>query len=105
MILAASTQRTVGLVLAVIVMVGVVIYLLFNFRMAKREVGSEIELAANRRQYADDAELETRILDKALGWSLVSLAGIALVLPLYWLMEPARQENAAYSWVKRFESR
>jgi len=105
MILAASTQRTVGLVLAVIVMVGVVIYLLFNFRIAKREVGSEIELAANRRQYADDAELETRILDKALGWSLVSLAGIALVLPLYWLMEPARQENAAYSWVKRFESR
>ena len=105
MILAASTQRTVGLVLAVVVMVGVVVYLLFNFRMAKREVGSEIELAANRRQYADDAELETRILDKALGWSLVSLAGIALVLPLYWLMEPARQENAAYSWVKRFESR
>ena len=46
MILAASTQRTVGLVLAVIVMVGVVIYLLFNFRIAKREVGSEIELAA-----------------------------------------------------------
>ena len=105
MILAASTQRTVGLVLAVIVMVGIVVYLLFNFRIAKREVGSEIELAANRRQYADDNELETRILDKALGWSLVTLAGIALVLPLYWLMEPARQENAAYGWVKRFEGR
>ena len=42
MILAASTQRTVGLVLAVIVMVGIVVYLLFNFRIAKREVGSEI---------------------------------------------------------------
>ncbi|MEE2768131.1 MAG: c-type cytochrome [Actinomycetota bacterium] len=105
MILAASTQRTVGLVLAVIVMVGVVVYLLFNFRIAKREVGSEIELAANRRRYADDNELETRILDKALGWSLVTLAGIALILPLYWLMEPARQENAAYGWVKRFEGR
>ncbi|GIT45688.1 MAG: hypothetical protein Ct9H300mP12_02730 [Acidimicrobiales bacterium] len=30
---------------------------------------------------------------------------ISLILPLYWLMEPARQDNAAYGWVKRFEKR
>ena len=103
MILAASTQRTVGLVLAVLVMVGLVVYMLFNFRIGKREVGSEIDLAANRTPHVDDLELETRVLDRSLAWSLVTLAAISLVLPMYWLMEPARQENAAIDWVGRFE--
>ena len=104
-IIFANTQRTIGLVLAVVVAIGMLIYLLFNFRIGKKEVGSEIDLAANRVPYADDDELETRILDKALGWSFVLIAATALVLPLYWLMEPARQENAARGWVGRFESR
>ncbi len=103
MILAASTQRTIGLVLAVLVMVGLVVYVLFSFRIGKRELGSEIELAANRTPHVDDFELETRVLDRSLAWSLVTLAAISLVLPMYWLMEPARQENAAIDWVGRFE--
>ena len=53
-LLLASTQRTVGWVLASIVLVGMGIYLLFNFRIGKREVGSEIELAPNRIRHADD---------------------------------------------------
>ena len=104
-LLLASTQRTVGWVLASIVLVGMSIYLLFNFRIGKREVGSEIELAPNRVRHADDDLLETRLLDRNLAWSLVTLTVVALVLPLYWLMEPARQDNAAYGWVKRFEKR
>lgn len=103
--LAANTQRTIGLVIAAILLISMVVYLLFSFRIGKRELGSEIELAANRRVYADDDELETRILDRALGWAFVVIAAIALILPLYWLMEPARQENAANGWVGRFESR
>ena len=103
MILEASTQRTIGLVLAVFVMVGLVVYVLFSFRIGKRELGSEIELAANRTPHVDDFELETRVLDRSLAWSLVTLAAISLVLPMYWLMEPARQENAAIDWVGRFE--
>ena len=67
MILAASMQQTVGMVLAVIVMVGFVVYLLFSFRIGKREIGSEIDLPANRRTHADDDELETRLLDRSLG--------------------------------------
>lgn len=105
MILAASTQRTIGLVLAVLVMVGLLVYLLFSFRVGKRELGSEIDLAANRKPHVDDLELETRVLDRSLAWSLVTLAAISLVLPMYWLMEPARQENAAVNWVGRFESK
>lgn len=104
-LLLASTQRTVGWVLASIVLVGMGIYLLFNFRIGKREVGSEIELAPNRISHADDDLLETRLLDRNLAWSLVTLTVVSLVLPLYWLMEPARQDNAAYGWVKRFEKR
>ena len=104
-LLFASTQRTVGWVLASIVLVGMGVYLLFNFRIGKREVGSEIELAPNRVRHADDDQLETRLLDRNLAWSLVTLTVVALVLPLYWLMEPARQDNAAYGWVKRFEKR
>ena len=104
-LLLASTQRTVGWVLASIVLVGMGIYLLFSFRIGKREVGSEIELAPNRIRHADDDLLETRLLDRNLAWSLVTLTVVSLVLPLYWLMEPARQDNAAYGWVKRFERR
>ena len=46
-IIIANTQRTIGLILAVLVAIGMVVYLLFNFRIGKREVGSEIDLAAN----------------------------------------------------------
>ncbi|HJM35285.1 MAG TPA: c-type cytochrome [Acidimicrobiales bacterium] len=105
MILAASTQRTIGVVIASVVAVGFLVYLLFSFRIGKKEIGSEIEIAANRKAHADDDELETRKLDSHLGWSLVTLAAISIILPLYWLMEPARQENAEYGWVKRFEKR
>jgi len=104
-LLLASTQRSIGWVLATIVLVGMGVYLLFSFRLGKREVGSEIDLAANRMEHADDDELETRVLDRNLAWSLVTLTVISLILPLYWLMEPARQDNAAYGWVKRFEKR
>ena len=104
-LLLASTQRTVGWVLASIVLVGMGIYLLFNFRIGKREVGSEIELAPNRISHADDDLLETRLLDRNLAWSLVTLTIVSLILPLYWLMEPARQDNAARDWVSRFETR
>ena len=104
-LLLASTQRTIGWVLASVVLVGMGVYLLFSFRIGKREVGSEIDLAPNRVRHADDDELETRFLDRNLAWSLVLLTVVSLILPIYWLMEPARQDNAAYGWVKRFEGR
>jgi mono/diheme cytochrome c family protein len=104
-ILIASTQRTIGWILTIIVMVGFLVYLLFSFRIGKRELGSEVELAANRKPYFDDDGLETFRLDRALLWSLVTLTAVSMILPLYWLMEPARQENAIVDWVNRFEKR
>ena len=65
-ILAASTQRTIGLVIAVVVAVGFSVYVLFNLRQGRKEIGAEVELAPNRKPYYDDDTLETKRLDIAL---------------------------------------
>ncbi len=93
MIFAASTQRTIGFVILTVVAVGFALYLLLNARSARREVGSETELAANRKPYLSDEELEGSKLDKSLLAGLAMLAVIGVGLPLYWLGEPGRQEG------------
>ncbi len=94
LIYAASTQRTIGLVIALIVGVGAALYVLVNvFSTGKKEIGSEIELAPNRKPYYEDEELETKKLDLSLAAGVGTLAIIALALPLYWLGEPGRQEG------------
>lgn len=94
LILAASTQRTIGLVIALVVAAGFAIYVLVNvFSTGKDEIGSEIELAPNRKPYMGDEELETKKLDLSLAAGVGTLALIALALPLYWLGEPGRQEG------------
>ena len=93
MLLAASTQRTVGFVILAIVFVGYVVYLILNSRSARDEVGSEIELAPNRKPYLEDEELEGSKLDKSLLAGLAMLAVIGVGLPLYWLGEPGRHQG------------
>lgn len=94
LLFAASTQRTIGWVIAVVAIAAFVIYLLVNtFRSGKREIGSEVELAPNRKPYYDDEMLETKKLDMTLAAGLGGLALIAVALPLYWLGEPGRQEG------------
>jgi cytochrome c553 len=96
LIFAASTQRTIGLVIALLVGAGAAIYVLVNvFSTGKKEIGSEIELAPNRKPYLKDEELETKKLDLSLAAGAATLAIIALALPLYWLGEPGRQEGFA----------
>jgi mono/diheme cytochrome c family protein len=94
MIFAASTQRNIGFVIAAIVIVGFVLFVFFNLREARDEIGAEVELAANRKPYLSDEELENTKLNRSLLFSLVMLATIAVGLPAYWLAEPGRQENA-----------
>lgn len=93
MLLAASTQRTIGLVILAIVLIGFVVYIVLNIRSAKPELGSEIELAANRKPYLSDEDLEGRKLDASLGWGMGLLLVIGVGLPVYWLGEPGRQEG------------
>ena len=47
MIYAATTERSIAMVLLAVVVVGWAIYVFVNIRRSKREIGSEIELAAN----------------------------------------------------------
>jgi mono/diheme cytochrome c family protein len=97
----ATTQQTVGIVIAVLLSVGWVVYLVANYRRARPEVGSEIELAPNRKPYLADEELEGRKLEQAQLWGLISLAIIAIGLPLYWLAEPGRQASAEQGFERR----
>lgn len=105
MLLAASTQRTIGYVILAIVFIGGLVYLFFNIRAAKGEVGSEIELAANRRDDVRDEDLEGKRLDFALGANLVMLTIIGVSLPLYWLGEPGRHAGRDVDTARIFTNR
>jgi mono/diheme cytochrome c family protein len=104
-VLLASTQSAVGWVIFTIILLGFFAYLFVNLRSARPEVGSEVELAPNRKPYLPDEELEGRKLDRALGFALVLLTVIGVALPLYWLYEPARQVGAEEGEQDKFVSR
>src|SRR3954454_9185566 len=95
--LAFSTLSLAGIILVVIV-TGWIIYAFASRRSAQPELGSEIELAANRKPYYDDDVLEGRRLERFQFVALIFLVVIVIGLPLYWILEPSRQEGAlAYS--------
>ena len=105
-LLAASTQRNLGMAIAVVAIVGFAIYLIYNVLWAGRgERGSEVELAPNRKPYLSDEELETSKLDLALVSGLVTLVIIGVALPLYWLGEPGRQQGYVEYSREQFTSR
>lgn len=95
MVLAVSGQQAVGFGLGFALLAGWAIYIAISAGRPDRPPGSEIDDAPNRRRYLDDDALEGPKLDKALSWGLISLAFVAVALPVYWLREPKRQENAA----------
>lgn len=100
LLILASAQKTIGYVVAVLLLLAFVVAIAVNVRKGRAEVGSEVELAANRKPYMNDEELETKKLDRTLGLGLVALGVIALTLPLYWLAEPGRQDDM----VRTFEN-
>jgi mono/diheme cytochrome c family protein len=103
--LLASVQQDVAIVVAVLLTLGWGVYLLGYARRTRPEVGSEIELAPNRKPYLDDEHLEGPKLERALTWGLLSLVVIGVGLPLYWLAEPGRQEGAVKGFDEKFEHR
>jgi len=104
-VLAASTVKAVGVVIAVITGIAFVTYAIINIRAGRPEVASEIELAANRKPYFDDEGLEGPRLTRALSTGLVLLAISAIGLPLYWLNEPGRQDGAIETFDEIFVTR
>ena len=104
-VLAASTVTTIGATLVVLLILGLLLYVWVNLRAGRDEVGSEIELAPNRKPYYDDETLETTVLNRTLRWALVLLIVIAVALPLYWLSEPTRQSGAIEDFQSTFVAR
>ena len=104
-VLAASTVTTIGATLVVLLVLGLLAYVAVNLRAGRDEVGSEIELAPNRKPYYDDAELETTVLNRTLRWALVLLVVVAVALPLYWLNEPGRMSGAEENFQQTFIGR
>ncbi|MGI9614197.1 MAG: c-type cytochrome [Acidimicrobiales bacterium] len=103
--LLAADFRVIGLTVGALVLIAFVALFFRNIQAAKPELGSEIELAPNRKPYLSDEELEGTKLDKALTFALVNLGILALALPLYWLAEPGRQSGAIDAYNASFESR
>ena len=93
-VLAVSGQQAVGVGIGVALLVGWLVYVVMNAGRPERRPGSEIEDAPNRQRYLDDEALEGPKLDKSLTWGLISLAFIAVALPVYWLNEPSRMDGA-----------
>lgn len=101
--LGLTTSAIAGLAL-VVILIGFAVYVLFNVRAGGREVGSEVELAANRKEYFDDEKLEGPRLERLMLFSVAMLVVIAIGLPLYWVLEPERQAGATEGWDNRFAS-
>jgi hypothetical protein len=101
----ASANSAIGWVVFAVVLIGFGVAVVLNMRRGRKEVGAELELAANRRPYISDEELEGRKLDRTLGFGLVLLAIVGVALPLYWLGEPGRQEGAVETFNEQFIGR
>jgi mono/diheme cytochrome c family protein len=104
-VLAMSTVQAVGAVIFVLALIGFAIYALANLRAGHDEVGSEVDLAPNRKPYYDDDELESTKLNRTLASGVALLGVVAVGLPLYWLSEPGRQEGAEANSLRIFEGR
>jgi mono/diheme cytochrome c family protein len=103
-ILAAGAAGNVAIVIAVVITLGWIVYVLSNLARNRPALGSEIELAPNRKPYYDDDVLEGRRLERTQVFGVALLAVCALGLPLLWLNEPGRQAGAIEGYDKRFAS-
>lgn len=90
----ALTTTSIAWVLFAVILIGWLVYLFFNIRSSRDELGSEIEVAPNRKPYYDDEVLEGKRLDRVLGLGVLMLAITVVALPIYWVLEPDRQAGA-----------
>lgn len=100
----AETTTSVSWVILIIAVLGWTIYLVGNARRGRAEIGSEIELAANRKPYYDDDILEGAKIERTQLLGIAFLAVITIALPLYWILEPGRESGATKDFQHRFET-
>lgn len=93
----ALATTSIAWLLVTVILLGWVVYAFLNVRQARAELGSEIELAANRKEFFDDEILEGPRLERVLGFGVILLATIVIGLPAYWILEPGRMAGAKES--------
>src|SRR5579864_6098808 len=91
-----SGQQVVAAVILGVLFLGWGGYIIVSLlrRDPGEPLGSEVELAPNRKAYYDDDELEGRKLDRALMVSLGLLMICAIWIPFYWMRETGRETKA-----------
>jgi mono/diheme cytochrome c family protein len=98
-VILALTFRTILViinVLAVVVIVGVIAYKVLSIRREPEE-----KPAQNLTPFLDDQELEGQHLERVLRWALLFSTIVAVVLPVYWVLEPNRQTAEADGFEER----
>jgi mono/diheme cytochrome c family protein len=100
----ADTSTSIAWVIFLLAVSGWAFYAFVNFRAGKKEIGSEQTLAANRKPYYDDEQLEGPRLERVQLLGLLFLVVITISLPLYWILEPNRTAEANFGFEKRFAS-
>ena len=90
----ALNTTAVAWVIFAVVLVGWITYYFLNNAAARKELGSEVEMAPNRKPYYDDETLEGRRLERMQLLGVLLLATMVIGLPVYWILEPGRQAGA-----------
>ena len=90
----ALATTAIAWVIFIAVLIFWIVYFFANKRTSRAELGSEIELAANRKPYYDDEILEGRRLERVQLLGVLFLVVLVVGLPLYWIFEPDRQAGA-----------
>ena len=97
----ALATTSIAWILFAIIVVGWIVYYFLNNSSSRKEVGSEIELAPNRKPYYSDEVLEGKRLERVQLYGVLLLIVIVIGLPLYWVFEPDRQAGATEGIQKR----
>jgi len=90
----ALTTTNIAWLLLLVISTGFIVYAVLNIRQSRAELGSEIELAPNRKEYYDDETLEGSRLERVQLLGVLLLVVVVIGLPVYWVLEPGRQAGA-----------
>ncbi len=86
--------RLLLIVLNVVWITALAAYVIWAVISPKRARAEGEHTPANQTEFLPDEDLESRRLERVLGWALLFGGILAVALPLYWLREPARQEES-----------
>jgi mono/diheme cytochrome c family protein len=93
------TLRTLLILINVTAVIVLIVVIGAKVLSVRREPNEKAP--ANQTPFYDDDVLEDSHLTRVLRWALVFSAIVAVVLPLYWLLEPSRQTEEAAGFEDR----